>query len=124
MVSGIAGVAPDRDLGRPSWREWVGVQGRYGHPVLGHTSATVGRDCQLRCEKPVRQGNLVGVKSILQVNSTVGHPAQFQLAVPPQGGFSREVPLPTVGLFRAGVQPLVGYATQNDVKRAPLRGAY
>src|SRR6266849_7157717 len=106
MVNGIARVAPYRDLGRPPWGEWVGVE-------RGCVSS---RDVYLCRLEPVGQENLIRIHGVLQVNSAVRYPAHFQLAVLPEGCFGRQVPLPTVGLLRAGVEPLVGHAAQGSSK--------
>src|SRR6266446_5219185 len=123
MVDGIASVAPFRNL--PHWaRKWIGVHGGYCVCMICHPGGPVRRDRQLCCKKPVCKRKLIGVDGILQVNSPVRHPAEFQLAVPPKSCFSRQVPLPTVGLLRAGVNPLVPQPTQRSSEFASLRGTY
>ena len=112
MVNGIAGVAPDGHLGRGVIRKGL------------ERSCVASRHRQLRCRQAICQGNLVRIIDILQVNTPVCHPSDLELAVPPDCHLGGQVPLPAVGLLRAGIKPLVRRAAQRHVKCATLRGAY
>src|SRR5207245_10891138 len=81
------------------------------------------RNRQLCCVQAIRHGNLVGIIGVLQMNATVCHPANFQLAVPPQGRFRGQIPLPTIGLLGTWIESLVRRTTQRNVKRAALCNA-
>src|SRR5437899_844012 len=84
-----------------------------------YAAAPVMCNSQLCCHQAIRHRNLVGVIDILQVNTPIRHPADFQLAVSPECCFGRQVPLPTAGLLRARVESLVWRAAQSGSKYTP-----
>src|SRR5215472_8249573 len=74
-------------------------------------------------KEPISEWNLVGVVRVLQMDSAVCYPAHFQLAVLPQGCFRGQIPLPAIGLLRAGIEPLVRSASERRSKNATSREA-
>src|SRR6266496_5720534 len=104
MIYVIARVTPDRHLPRIV----VGVRMERGCVTACHRG--------LGSKEPLRDGNLIRIISVHEVDPTIGYPRNFQLAVPPQCRFRGQVPLPAVGLIGTWVKPLTWRTSSAYIK--------